>query len=69
MGPSVTDLETPGTGSGKVAGVAGLEPVTSAVTGQRSNQLSYTPAERDGETTKHPWFVNEDLEADDFPFL
>ena len=27
-----------------VAGVAGLEPVTSAVTGQRSNQLSYTPA-------------------------
>jgi hypothetical protein len=28
---------------GKVAGVAGLEPVTSAVTGQRSNQLSYTP--------------------------
>jgi hypothetical protein len=38
------------TGSGavktfkKMAGVAGLEPVTSAVTGQRSNQLSYTPA-------------------------
>ena len=32
-----------------MAGVAGLEPVTSAVTGQRSNQLSYTPAkgERD----------------------
>jgi hypothetical protein len=27
-----------------MAGVAGLEPVTSAVTGQRSNQLSYTPA-------------------------
>ena len=24
--------------------MAGLEPVTSAVTGQRSNQLSYTPA-------------------------
>jgi hypothetical protein len=29
----------------EVAGVAGLEPVTSAVTGQRSNQLSYTPAQ------------------------
>ena len=28
---------------GEVAGVTGLEPATSGVTGQRSNQLSYTP--------------------------
>jgi hypothetical protein len=35
----------------KMAGVAGLEPVTSAVTGQRSNQLSYTPA-KGNETLK-----------------
>ena len=26
-----------------MAGVTGLEPATSAVTGQRSSQLSYTP--------------------------
>jgi hypothetical protein len=32
--------------------VAGLEPVTSAVTGQRSNQLSYTPACGAGERRK-----------------
>ena len=35
-----------------MAGVAGLEPVTSAVTGQRSNQLSYTPAKGDGKIRK-----------------
>ncbi len=34
-----------------MAGVAGFEPVTSAVTGQRSNQLSYTPA-KGGNTLK-----------------
>ena len=27
----------------EVAGVTGLEPAASGVTGQRSNQLSYTP--------------------------
>jgi hypothetical protein len=35
-----------------MAGVAGLEPVTSAVTGQRSNQLSYTPAKGGTEVKK-----------------
>ncbi len=28
----------------KMAGVTGLEPATSGVTGRHSNQLSYTPA-------------------------
>jgi hypothetical protein len=28
-----------------MAGTTGLEPATSAVTGQRSNQLSYVPSE------------------------
>ena len=38
-----------------MAGVAGLEPVTSAVTGQRSNQLSYTPANGEpGRYETHP---------------
>ncbi len=29
-----------------VAGVTGLEPAAFAVTGRRSNQLSYTPAKK-----------------------
>ncbi len=37
-----------------MAGVAGLEPVTSAVTGQRSNQLSYTPSKGTGNLRKSP---------------
>jgi hypothetical protein len=32
------------TPSREMAGVTGLEPATSGVTGRRSNQLSYTPA-------------------------
>ena len=40
-----------------MAGVAGLEPVTSAVTGQRSNQLSYTPAEGRQTVEESRWQV------------
>jgi hypothetical protein len=43
---------------GRMAGVAGLEPVTSAVTGQRSNQLSYTPALGSGRCVLLPLSVN-----------
>ena len=41
---------------GKMAGVTGLEPATSGVTGQRSNQLSYTPF-----TQKKQWWAMKDL--------
>ena len=34
----------------KMAGVTGLEPATSGVTGRHSNQLSYTPAGCTGNT-------------------
>jgi hypothetical protein len=34
-----------------VAGVTGLEPATSGLTGQRSNQLSYTPEPRSAKQT------------------
>ena len=38
----------------EMAGVAGLEPVIFAVTGQRSNQLSYTPAQAEQKLRKTP---------------
>ena len=31
----------------EMAGVTGLEPAASGVTGRRSNQLSYTPVSKD----------------------
>jgi hypothetical protein len=50
-----------------MAGVAGLEPVTSAVTGQRSNQLSYTPAKGRRTLRKRPVPVkaNKNIRAAD----
>ncbi len=43
---------------GGMAGAAGLEPVTSAVTGQRSNQLSYAPAKTAQNVGNGPGGVN-----------
>jgi hypothetical protein len=37
------DLGWPSILPDRMAGTTGLEPATSAVTGQRSNQLSYVP--------------------------
>ena len=37
------------------AGATGLEPATSAVTGQRSNQLSYAPARACGPRGQYAW--------------
>ena len=45
-----------------MAGAAGLEPVTSAVTGQRSNQLSYAPAQGTRTVGKLSLIVNVYLE-------
>ena len=42
----------------EMAGAAGLEPVTSAVTGQRSNQLSYAPANGTAKITNDAVPVN-----------
>ncbi len=41
-----SDIINSGKFLGKMAGVTGLEPAASGVTGRRSNQLSYTPAVR-----------------------
>ncbi len=38
-----------------MAGVTGLEPATSGVTGRRSNQLSYTPAKSAGRMYAPPF--------------
>ena len=44
---------------GEVAGVTGLEPATSGVTGQRSNQLSYIPIKKTYNLFKGQIFLNQ----------
>lgn len=46
---------------GKMAGATGLEPAASAVTGQRSNQLSYAPNQRRGTLPQSNPRVNEKI--------
>ena len=38
-----------------MAGVTGLEPAASGVTGRRSNQLSYTPKFKQGASQRAPF--------------
>ncbi len=42
-----------------MAGVTGLEPATSGVTGQRSNQLSYTPFKEKVLVKECAWFKTD----------
>ena len=49
--PVVFDLSGK-SGRFRVAGVTGLEPATSCVTGRRSNQLSYTPKQRPAKSNR-----------------
>lgn len=46
---------------GKMAGATGLEPAASAVTGQRSNQLSYAPNQRKATLSQSNPKVNEKI--------